>query len=173
MTFWRMPLLVWANLATSALVVLGTPFIAGSQFMMLFDRVMHTEFFDPAKGGNVILYQHIFWFYSHPAVYIMMLPGFGIISEVLSDPQPQTDLRLPADRALDGRHRRARLHRLGAPHVRRRAWRRGCAIPMMATTMLIAIPTGIKIFSWLATIWRGMLHMTTAMCSPAASCSRS
>ena len=79
-----MPLLVWANLATSSLVVLGTPFIAGSQFMVLYDRVMHTHFFDPAAGGNVILYQHIFWFYSHPAVYIMMLPGFGIISEVIS-----------------------------------------------------------------------------------------
>src|SRR6478672_3381161 len=84
MSFWRMPLLVWANLATSSLVVLGTPFIAGSQFMVLYDRVMHTHFFDPAAGGNVILYQHIFWFYSHPAVYIMMLPGFGIISEIIS-----------------------------------------------------------------------------------------
>ena len=79
-----MPLLVWANAATSALVVFGTPFIAGSQFLTLFDRVMGTDFFNPLGGGDVIMYQHIFWFYSHPAVYIMMLPGFGIVSEVLA-----------------------------------------------------------------------------------------
>ena len=84
MTFWRMPLLVWANFTTSTLVVLATPFIAGSQFFVLFDRVLHTNFFETAGGGYVLGYQHIFWFYSHPAVYIMMLPGFGIISEVIS-----------------------------------------------------------------------------------------
>ena len=84
MTFWRMPLLVWANFTTSLLVVLATPFIAGSQFFVMFDRVMHTDFFNPASGGYVLGYQHIFWFYSHPAVYIMMLPGFGIISEIIS-----------------------------------------------------------------------------------------
>ena len=84
MTFWRMPLLVWANFTTSLLVVIATPFIAGSQFFVLFDRVMHTNFFDAADGGYVLGYQHIFWFYSHPAVYIMMLPGFGIASEVIS-----------------------------------------------------------------------------------------
>src|SRR5881392_2781831 len=87
MTFWRMPLLVWANFTTSLLVVIATPFIAGSQFFVMFDRVMHTHFFDviPGGGGGYPLgYQHIFWFYSHPAVYIMMLPGFGIASEVIS-----------------------------------------------------------------------------------------
>src|SRR3712207_6287641 len=84
MTFWRMPLLVWANFTTSLLVVVATPFIAGSQFFALFDRVLGTDFFNPEQGGNVLAYQHIFWFYSHPAVYIMMLPGFGIASEVIS-----------------------------------------------------------------------------------------
>ena len=84
MTFWRMPLLVWANLSTSLLVVAATPFIAGVQFMVLFDRALHTNFFQAAFGGDVVSYQHIFWFYSHPAVYIMMLPGFGIVSEVIS-----------------------------------------------------------------------------------------
>ena len=83
MTFWRMPLLVWANFTTSLLVVIATPFIAGSQFFVLFDRIMHTNFFNASEGGYVLGYQHIFWFYSHPAVYIMMLPGFGIISEVI------------------------------------------------------------------------------------------
>src|SRR5215210_1443994 len=84
LTFWRMPLLVWANFTTSLLVVIATPFIAGSQFFVLFDRALHTDFFYSSNGGDVIMYQHVFWFYSHPAVYIMMLPGFGIISEVIS-----------------------------------------------------------------------------------------
>ncbi|HEY5296118.1 MAG TPA: cbb3-type cytochrome c oxidase subunit I, partial [Gaiellaceae bacterium] len=84
MTFWRLPLLVWANFTTSLLVVFATPFIAGSQFFVMFDRVLHTHFFEVSGGGYVLGYQHIFWFYSHPAVYIMMLPGFGIISEVIS-----------------------------------------------------------------------------------------
>src|SRR4029079_15392922 len=84
MPFWRMPLLVWANLSTSLLVVAATPFLAGVQFMVLFDRALHTNFFQETFGGDVLSYQHIFWFYSHPAVYIMMLPGFGIVSEVIS-----------------------------------------------------------------------------------------
>src|SRR3712207_3500297 len=84
MTFWRMPLLVWANFTTSLLVVIATPFIAGSQFFVMFDRTLGTHFFDAPSNGDVIMYQHVFWFYSHPAVYIMMLPGFGIISEVIS-----------------------------------------------------------------------------------------
>jgi cytochrome c oxidase subunit I len=84
MTFWRMPLLAWANLATSILIVGATPFIAGVQFMVLFDRTLGSNFFQAATGGDVLSYQHIFWFYSHPAVYIMMLPGFGIVSEVIA-----------------------------------------------------------------------------------------
>src|SRR5207302_429053 len=84
MSFWRMPLLVWANFTTSLLVVIATPFIAGSQFFVMFDHVLHTHFFDATQHGYPLGYQHIFWFYSHPAVYIMMLPGFGIASEVIS-----------------------------------------------------------------------------------------
>ena len=120
MTFWRMPLLVWANFATSTLVVLATPFIAGSQFFVMFDRVMHTNFFETAEGGYVLGYQHIFWFYSHPAVYIMMLPGFGIISEVVSvmSRKPIFGYRLMA--LSPARHPGARLLGLGAPHVRGR-----------------------------------------------------
>src|SRR3954468_11077079 len=84
MSFFRMPLLVWANFSTSLLVVIATPFIAASQFFVLLDRALHFNFFDVSKGGDVLMYQHVFWFYSHPAVYIMMLPGFGIISEVIA-----------------------------------------------------------------------------------------
>ena len=120
MNFWRMPLLVWANLSTSLLVVAATPFIAGVQFMVLFDRALHTNFFQALNGGDVLSYQHIFWFYSHPAVYIMMLPGFGIISRGDLHPRPQTDLRLPADGAGADRDRGPELHGLGAPHVRLR-----------------------------------------------------
>ena len=120
MTFWRMPLLVWANFTTSLLVVIATPFIAGSQFFVMFDRVMHTNFFDAANGGYVLGYQHIFWFYSHPAVYIMMLPGFGIASEVISAMarKPIFGYRLMALEPDGDPH--PRVLRLGAPHVRRR-----------------------------------------------------
>ena len=118
MTFWRMPLLVWANFTTSLLVVIATPFIAGSQFFVLLDRSLGTHFFDPAGGGDVLMYQHVFWFYSHPAVYIMMLPGFGIISEVISTHarKPVFGYRMMAFSLVAivilG------LHRLGPPHVR-------------------------------------------------------
>src|SRR3954453_20985138 len=84
MSFWRMPLLVWANFSTSLLVVIATPFIAASQFFVLLEYSLGFHFFSPDKSGDVLMYQHVFWFYSHPAVYIMMLPGFGIVSEVLS-----------------------------------------------------------------------------------------
>ena len=92
MSFWRMPLLVWANFSTSLLVVIATPFIAASQFFVLFDYALGFNFFNPNAGGDVLMYQHVFWFYSHPAVYIMMLPGFGIVS-VEKDIHYEVDIR--------------------------------------------------------------------------------
>ncbi len=162
MTFWRMPLLVWANFSTSTLVVLATPFIAGSQFFVLFDRVMHTNFFEPAGGGYALGYQHIFWFYSHPAVYIMMLPGFGIISEVVAvmARKPIFGYRLMALSLLA-------ILVLGfsvwAHHMFVAGMAPWLRVPMMVTTLLIAVPTGIKIFSWVATLWDGKIHFTTPM----------
>src|SRR6266516_2934000 len=162
MNFWRMPLLVWANMSTSLLVVAATPFIAGVQFMVLFDRILHTNFFQSAFGGDVISYQHIFWFYSHPAVYIMMLPGFGIISEVVSTKarKPIFGYRLMALSLLA-------ILVLGftvwAHHMFVSGMFSWLRVPMMITTMLIAVPTGIKIFSWLATLWRGVLELSTPM----------
>ena len=162
MTMSRMPLLVWANLTTSALVVLGTPFIAGSQFMVMFDRVLHTHFFDVSNGGSALAYQHIFWFYSHPAVYIMMLPGFGIISEVISvmSRKPIFGYRALAFSTVS-------IGVLGfsvwAHHMfvsGMQDWLRG---PMMITTLLIAIPTGIKVFSWVATLYEGVINLATPM----------
>ena len=162
MTMWRMPLLVWANFTTSLLVIFGTPFIAGSQFMVMFDSVMHTKFFESMYGGDPIAYQHIFWFYSHPAVYIMMLPGFGIVSEVIS-----THARKPifGYRALAVST--VSIGFLGftvwAHHMFTSGMAPWLRLPMMITTMLIAVPTGIKVLGWSATLWKAKIQMTTAM----------
>ncbi|MEA2395570.1 MAG: cytochrome c oxidase subunit, partial [Solirubrobacteraceae bacterium] len=162
MTFWRMPLLVWANFSTSLLVVIATPFIAASQFFVLLDRGLGFNFFDAAQGGDVLMYQHVFWFYSHPAVYIMMLPGFGIISEVLAVKarKPIFGYRMMAFSLLA-------IVVLGftvwAHHMFVSGMQGWIRVPMMVTTAIIAVPTGIKIFSWLATLWRGVLRLDTPM----------
>src|SRR4051812_2554161 len=162
MSFWRMPLLVWANFSTSLLVVIATPFIAASQFFVLLDRGLGFNLFDPGQGGDVLMYQHVFWFYSHPAVYIMMLPGFGIISEVLAVKarKPVFGYRMMAFSLLA-------IVALGftvwAHHMFVSGMQSWIRVPMMVTTAIIAVPTGIKIFSWLATLWRGVLHLDTPM----------
>jgi cytochrome c oxidase subunit I len=162
MSFFRLPLLVWANFATSLLVVIATPFIAASQFFVLLDRALGFNFFDAARGGDVLMYQHVFWFYSHPAVYIMMLPGFGIISEVIAVKarKPIFGYRMMAFSLLA-------IVVLGftvwAHHMFTSGMADWIRIPMAITTCIIAVPTGIKIFSWLATLWRGVLHLDTSM----------
>src|SRR5690349_3938021 len=162
MSFWRMPLLVWANFSTSLLVVIATPFIAASQFFVLFDYALHFNFFNAQRWGDVLMYQHVFWFYSHPAVYIMMLPGFGIISEVLAVKarKPIFGYRMMAFSLLA-------IVVLGftvwAHHMFVSGMQPWIRVPMMVTTAIIAVPTGIKIFSWLATLWRGVLHLDTPM----------
>ena len=162
MSFFRMPLLVWANFATSLLVVIATPFIAASQFFVLLDRALGFAFFNAAKGGDVLMYQHVFWFYSHPAVYIMMLPGFGIISEIIAvkSRKPIFGYRMMAFSLLA-------IVGLGftvwAHHMFTSGMANWIRIPMAITTAIIAVPTGIKIFSWLATLWRGVLHLDTPM----------
>src|SRR4051812_9765714 len=162
MSFFRMPLLVWANFSTSLLVVIATPFIAASQFFVLLDRALDFTFFNAAKGGDVLMYQHVFWFYSHPAVYIMMLPGFGIISEILAVKarKPIFGYRMMAFSLLA-------IVVLGftvwAHHMFVSGMQPWIRVPMMITTAVIAVPTGIKIFSWLATLWRGVLPLDTPM----------
>jgi cytochrome c oxidase subunit I len=162
MSFFRMPLLVWANFSTSLLVVIATPFIAASQFFVLLDRALGFNFFNPAKAGDVLMYQHVFWFYSHPAVYIMMLPGFGIISEIIAVKarKPIFGYRMMAFSLLA-------IVVLGftvwAHHMFVSGMQPWIRVPMMVTTAIIAVPTGIKIFSWLATLWRGVLHLDTPM----------
>src|SRR5262245_21955563 len=128
----------------------------------MFDRVMHTNFFIADEGGYPLGYQHIFWFYSHPAVYIMILPGFGIISEVISTfaRKPVFGYRLMALSLVA-------ILFLGfsvwAHHMFVAGMAPWLRIPMMVTTLLIAVPTGIKVFSWLATMWEGRIHFTTPM----------
>jgi cytochrome c oxidase subunit I len=162
MSFFRLPLLVWANFSTSLLVVIATPFIAASQFFVLLDRGLQFNFFNSGHGGDVLMYQHVFWFYSHPAVYIMMLPGFGIISEILAVKarKPIFGYRMMAFSLLA-------IVVLGftvwAHHMFVSGMQPWIRIPMMITTAIIAVPTGIKIFSWLATLWRGVLHLDTPM----------
>ena len=162
MSFFRMPLLVWANFATSLLVVIATPFIAASQFFVLLDRGLGFNFFNAAKGGDVLMYQHVFWFYSHPAVYIMILPGFGIISEIIAVKarKPIFGYRMMAFSLLA-------IVGLGftvwAHHMFTSGMASWIRIPMAITTSIIAVPTGIKVFSWLATLFRGVLHLDTSM----------
>ena len=162
MSFFRMPLLVWANFSTSLLVVIATPFIAASQFFVLLDRALGFNFFNAGRGGDVLMYQHVFWFYSHPAVYIMMLPGFGIISEIIAvkSRKPIFGYRMMAFSLLA-------IVVLGftvwAHHMFTSGMASWIRDPMMITTAIIAVPTGVKIFSWLATLWRGVLHMDTPM----------
>jgi cytochrome c oxidase subunit 1 len=162
MSFFRLPLLVWANFATSLLVVIATPFIAASQFFVLLDRGLGFNFFNASAGGDVLMYQHVFWFYSHPAVYIMMLPGFGIISEIIAvkSRKPIFGYRMMAFSLLA-------IVGLGftvwAHHMFTSGMASWIRIPMAITTAIIAVPTGIKVFSWLATLWRGVLHLDTPM----------
>jgi len=161
MSLWQMPLFSWAIFATSIIVVMATPFLAGALTLLLLDRIAGTAFFDPANGGDVLLWQNIFWFYSHPAVYIMVLPGMGILSEVLS---------IHSRKPIFG-YRMIALSSLAIAIVGFTVWAHhmftslqpALRIPFMITTMIIAVPTGIKIFSWLGTIWGGKIRFTSAM----------
>lgn len=161
MTIWRMPLLCWAVLATSIIAVMATPFLAGALTLLLLDRMTGTTFFDASGGGDVLLWQNIFWFYSHPAVYIMVLPGMGVLSEVLS---------IHSRKPVFG-YRMVGLSSMAIAIVGFTVWAHHMftslqpelRIPFMITTMIIAVPTGIKMFSWLGTIWGGKIRFTSAM----------
>src|SRR5437660_1171627 len=152
--------------ATLLIFLFVIPVFAGLAHFVLFDRALGFHFFDAfvgaGKNGNVLMYQHVFWFYSHPAVYIMMLPGFGIISEIIATKsrKPIFGYRMMAFSLIA-------IVVLGftvwAHHMFVSGMQPWIRIPMMITTAIIAIPTGIKIFSWLATLWRGVLHLDTPM----------
>lgn len=162
MTFWRLPLFVWGMLATSLLIIMSTPVLTAGVFLVALDRVFGTVFFDVSFGGDPILYQNIFWFYSHPAVYIMVLPAMGIISEVFPvfSRKPIFGYKMIALSSMA-------ISVLGltvwAHHMFTSGMDPRLRVPYMVTSMIIAVPTGVKIFSWLATIWEGKLRFNTPM----------
>ena len=157
-----MPLFCWSMLATSALILLSTPVLAAALILLSFDLIAGTSFFNPAGGGDPVVYQHLFWFYSHPAVYIMILPFFGVISEVLPvhARKPIFGYRAIAYSSLA-------ISFLGlivwAHHMFTSGTPGWLRMFFMATTMLIAVPTGIKVFSWCATLWGGKLSLNTSL----------
>jgi cytochrome c oxidase subunit 1 len=164
MTFFQMPLFTWSVVVTSFLILASTPVLTSALLMLTLERTFPGafHFFAPEGGGDPILYQHLFWFYSHPAVYIMILPGFGMISEVIP-----TFSRKPIFGYAIMAWSLAAIAVLGFLVWAHHMFTTGIALKVrvgfMFLTMLIAVPTGIKIFSWLATMWGGSLKFATPM----------